>query len=106
MLLLFTNFESIYSLDRQLPFLKSLAKYHLLVVIFFEDTEMKEVLTQPAGTLKAVYVKAIAEKFVLDKKLIGKELQKNGIHSLLTTPEHLSVDTINKYLELKSRGLI
>jgi uncharacterized protein (DUF58 family) len=106
LLLLFTNFESIYSLDRQLPFLKNLAKYHLLVVIFFENTEMKEVLTQPAGTLKAVYVKAIAEKFALDKKLIAKELQKNGIHSLLTTPEHLSVDTINKYLELKSRGLI
>ncbi len=106
LLLLFTNFESIYSLDRQLPFLKSLAKYHLLVVIFFENTEMKEVLIQPAGTLKQVYVKAIAEKFSLDKKLIAKELQKNGIQSLLTTPENLSVDTINKYLELKSRGLI
>ncbi len=106
LLLLFTNFESIYSLERQLPFLKSLAKYHLLVVIFFENTEMKEVLNQPAGTLKRVYVKAIAEKFALDKKIIAKELQKNGIHSLLTTPEQLSVDTINKYLELKSRGLI
>ncbi len=106
LLLLFTNFESIYSLERQLPFLKNLAKYHLLVVIFFENTEMKEVLTQPTATLKDIYVKAIAEKFALDKKLIAKELQKNGIHSLLTTPEHLSVDTINKYLELKSRGLI
>ena len=48
----------------------------------------------------------MAEKFSLDKKIIAKELQKNGIHSLLTTPEQLSVDTINKYLELKSRGLI
>ncbi len=106
LLLLFTNFESIFSLERQLPFLKSLAKYHLLVVIFFENTEMKTVLTQPAGSLKEIYVKAIAQKFSLDKKLIAKELQKNGIHSLLTSPEQLTVDTINKYLELKSRGLI
>lgn len=106
LLLLFTNFESIFSLERQLPFLKSLAKYHLLVVIFFENTEMKEVLTQSAGSVKEIYVKAIAQKFTLDKKIISKELQKNGIHSLLTSPEHLTVDTINKYLELKSRGLI
>ena len=106
LLLLFTNFESIYGVERQLPFLKSLAKYHLLVVIFFQNTELNEVLTQPAGTLNQIYIKAIAEKFALDKKIIAKELQKNGIHSLLTTPEQLSVDTINKYLELKSRGLI
>jgi len=106
LLLLFTNFESIYSLHRQLPFLKRLAQQHLLVVIFFENTEMKSLLAKPAGNLKEVYYKAIAEKFSYDKKLIVKELAKHGIQSLLTSPENLTVNTINKYLELKSRGMI
>ncbi|MBA4054635.1 MAG: DUF58 domain-containing protein [Marivirga sp.] len=106
LLLLFTNFESIYGLQRQLPYLKSLANQHLLVVIFFENTEMKSLLERPADNLKEVYYKAIAEKFSYDKKLIVKELSRHGIQALLTPPEQLTVNTINKYLELKSRGMI
>ena len=46
------------------------------------------------------------EKFSYDKKLIVKELAKHGIQALLTSPEQLTINTINKYLELKSRGMI
>lgn len=106
LLLLFTNFESIYGLQRQLPYLKSLASQHLLVVIFFENTEMKSLLEDPARNLREIYYKAIAEKFTYDKKLIVKELARHGIQALLTTPAQLTVNTINKYLELKSRGMI
>ncbi len=106
LLLLFTNFESIYGLQRQLPYLKSLASQHLLVVIFFENTEMKTLLEDPARNLREIYYKAIAEKFTYDKKLIVKELARHGIQALLTTPAQLTVNTINKYLELKSRGMI
>jgi uncharacterized protein (DUF58 family) len=106
LLLLFTNFESIYALHRQLPYLKSLSNQHLLVVIFFENTEMRSLLEVPANNLKEIYHKAVAEKFSYDKKLIAKELTKQGIQALLTPPESLTVNTINKYLELKSRGMI
>lgn len=106
LLLLFTNFESIHGLHRQMPYLKSLSTQHLLVVIFFENTEMKALLENPVTELKDVYYKAVAEKFSYDKKLIVRELTKHGIQSLLTTPENLTINTINKYLELKSRGMI
>lgn len=106
LLLLFTNFESVYSLQRQLPYLQKLADQHLLVVIFFENSELTNVLDTPADTLKEIYHKAVAEKFSYDKKLIVKELNRHGIQAVLTAPEHLTVNTINKYLELKSRGMI
>jgi uncharacterized protein (DUF58 family) len=106
LLLLYTNFESIYALQRQLPYLKGLASQHLLVVIFFENTEMKSLLEKPAEDLREVYHKAIGEKLSYDKKLIVKELIKHGIQALLTAPENLTVNTINKYLELKARGFI
>lgn len=106
LLLLFTNFESIYALQRQLPYLKRLEDQHLLVVIFFENTEMHSLLSEPATDLKEVYYKAIAEKFSYDKKLIVKELASHGIQALLTPPHLLTVNTINKYLELKARGMI
>ncbi len=106
LLLLFTNFESIHSLQRQLPYLANLARMHLLVVIFFENTELKKAIEEPAETLKEIYYQAIAERFSFEKKLIVKELQKHGIQSILTTPEKLTINTINKYLELKARNLI
>lgn len=106
LLLLFTNFESMYGMLRQLSFIKGLAKQHLVVVIFFENTEMTDIISAPAEDLKEIYYKAIAEKFTHDKKLIAKELQKSGIQTILTPPEHLTVNTLNKYLELKARGMV
>ena len=103
LLVLFTNFESMESLQRELPALRKIAKYHLLLVIFFENTELKTVLEGKTRSLEDIYIKTIAEKFVFEKKLMVKELHKNGIPSILTTPEGLTVNTVNKYLELKTR---
>ncbi|OKL40405.1 DUF58 domain-containing protein [Pontibacter flavimaris] len=106
LLLLFTNFETLNSAQRQLPYLRALAKNHLLVVIFFENTELHSLLHQPAASTEEVYTKAIAQKFSHDKRQIVKELQVHGIHAILTPPKDLTANTINKYLELKARGLI
>jgi uncharacterized protein (DUF58 family) len=106
LLLLYTNFESMYALERQLPYFQALSKLHLLVVIFFENTEIKALAEKQASDLRSVYHKTIAEKFILEKKQVVKELRKHGIQAVLTSPKNLTVDTINKYLELKARGMI
>jgi uncharacterized protein (DUF58 family) len=106
LMLLYTNFESLSGMRRQLAYLRALSKDHLLVVIFFENTEMKQLIEEPAKKVRTVYAKTIAEKFVYEKRQIVMELKKYGIHTILTTPENLTVNSINKYLELKSRGLI
>ncbi len=103
LLILFTNFESMESLQRELPALKKIAKYHLLLVVFFQNTELKSLLEGKTNSLEEIYIKTIAEKFVFEKKLMVKELHKHGIPSILTTPEGLTVNTVNKYLELKTR---
>ncbi|MDP9078195.1 MAG: DUF58 domain-containing protein [Bacteroidota bacterium] len=102
----FTNYESMSALQRQLPFLKRIAKFHLLLVVFFENTELKKVSEQPADDVEGIYIKTIAEKFAYDKKLIAKELLKYNIQSILTTPQNLTINTVNRYLELKARQKI
>ncbi|WP_143307771.1 DUF58 domain-containing protein [Chitinophaga vietnamensis] len=106
LLILFTNFESMSGLQRQLPFLRRLARYHLLLVVFFENTELKKVTETTARDVEGIYKQTIAQKFAYDKKLIVKELAKYGIMSLLTPPENLTLNVVNKYLELKARMLI
>ena len=106
LLLLYTNFETLDALHRQLPYLQAIAKTHLLVVIFFENTELKAFLETKATTTHQIFEKTIAEKFIYEKKMIVNELHKYGIQTILTAPENLTVNTINKYLEIKARGLL
>ena len=106
LLLLYTNFETLDALHRQLPYLQAIAKHHVLVVIFFENTELDKLTQKESRNTFEIFEKTIAEKFVYEKKLIINELQKHGIQSILTPPEDLTLNTINKYLEIKARGLI
>ncbi len=106
LMLIFTNFDSLSAMHRQLPYLRRLNKDHLLVVIFFENTELQELILAPANTTEEVYLKTVAEKFAFEKRQIVRELNLHGIQSILTAPENLTVNTLNKYLELKARGVI
>nr|WP_315132811.1 DUF58 domain-containing protein [uncultured Flavobacterium sp.] len=106
LIILYTNFETMEGLHRQLPYLKGIAKNHLLVVVFFNNTELNEIIIKKTETIQEVYDKVIAEKFAFEKRLIVNELKKYGIYSVLTQPENLTLDTINKYLEIKARGIL
>lgn len=106
LLILFTNFESLESLQRDLPALKRMAKYHLLMVVFFENTELKTLVERKVATTEDIYIKTIAKKFQHEKKLMAKELQQNGIIAVLSTPQNLTIKALNKYLELKNRQSI
>jgi uncharacterized protein (DUF58 family) len=106
LIILFTNFESLTGMQRQMQYLKRIAKYHLLLVVFFENTELKQVSEQGVEDIEDLYVKTIAGKYMHEKQLIVKELQNAGILSILTAPENVTVNTINKYIEIKTRQAI
>ncbi|HEX6181579.1 MAG TPA: DUF58 domain-containing protein, partial [Chitinophagaceae bacterium] len=106
LVILFTNFESMSGLERQLPYIRSIAQHHLVLVVFFENTELKQLTESNVTNIEELYIKTIGEKFAYEKRLIVKELQKHGILTILTTPQKLTIDTVNKYLELKARRAI
>ena len=106
LLVLYTNFSSIGSMNRQLAYLQRLNRQHRLLVVFFEDADLKAYIESPARDTEDYYRHVIAEKFAFEKRLIVSTLKQHGIYSLLTTPENLSIDVINKYLEMKSRQLL
>lgn len=106
LLILYTNFSGMGSMNRQLPYLQQLNRQHRLLVVFFEDTDLKAYIEEPAKDTEGYYRHVIAEKFIFEKRLIVSTLKQHGIYSLLTTPGNLSVNVINKYLEMKSRHLL
>jgi uncharacterized protein (DUF58 family) len=106
LVLLFTNFETLDALNRQMKYLRGIAKSHLLVVVFFKNSELQTLIHKNPESMQEIYDEVIAEKFEFEKKLIIQELRKYGIYSVYTLPENLNVDVINKYLEIKARGIL
>lgn len=106
LVLLFTNFETLDAVNRQMKYLRGIAKYHLLVVIFFKNSELQKLIHTNPESIQEVYDEIIAEKFEFEKKLIIQELRKYGIYTVYTLPENLNLEVINKYLEIKARGIL
>ena len=102
LLILFTNFMGLVSLQRQLPFLLQIARRHRLLVVFFDDVELQQFVDSPATTAEEHCQHEVAEKFVAEKQLVSATLRQYGILSLLTSPQELTVDVINRYLAIRS----
>jgi uncharacterized protein (DUF58 family) len=104
LLLVFTNFDSVPAMQRQLLYLSLMAKRHTVLVVFFENAELQALSkTQPANKEEA-YETVIAENLEYEKMLIVQKLRQHNILSLLTHPNDLTVNVLNKYLDIKARG--
>lgn len=106
LIILYTNFETVNGMRRQIKYLSRLAKDHLVLVAFFLNSEFNEILETPPKDMEEIFRKGMAEKLSNDKYLIVKELNRYGIYTILSKPENLTINSINKYLEFKARGLI
>jgi len=106
LLFLFSNFDTSYALERVLPVLRKINRHHLLVVILFVNAEMENFYELPAQNVGDIYDHTIARKIAFEKKQVIHQLQHHAIQVIYTKPEELTLNTLNKYLELKSRGMI
>lgn len=106
LMIIYTTFDSMVSMERQLPYLRKLSIKHVVLVVFFKDRELNEMIARKPNTTLDYFEHVTAEKFDFEKKLITKSLQRHGIYSILTEPQNLTVNVINKYLEMKARQII
>ncbi len=106
LLLMFTNFESYSGFERRLPYFKAMSKKHLLVVIFFKNTELTDLVNDTPNELRDIYHQTYGEQILYEKQLIINKLKSLGILTIYTEPDNLTINTINKYLEVKSRGIL
>lgn len=106
LLFLFANFDTQSALERVLPVLRKMNKIHLLVLIVFENTELESYKSEEAEDALDIYNHTVADKLIQQKRTVLMLLKQYGIQVIYTKPQNLSISTINKYIELKSRGYI
>ena len=79
---------------------------HLLVVVVFENEEISRLAATDPANLEEIYIQTAARRYVTTKMQLVNTLRQQGIQAIYTVPENLSTSTVNKYLELKSRGMV
>ncbi len=104
LVLLFTNIDTVAGLERQLPYLRQIARNHRLCVVLFENTGIRDLLAARSERLEDVYVKAVAEGLALETREVARTLERHGIGALVTRPESVTSDAVNRYLQIRSRG--
>ena len=105
LLIIYTNFFGQNALQRQLAYLKQLNNNHVVLVVFFEDAELEEYSKEPSRDMQDYYCHAIARNVAYEKQSVVATLRQHGIYALLTKPENLTVNVINRYLEMKAAHL-
>ncbi|MBR1548768.1 MAG: DUF58 domain-containing protein [Prevotella sp.] len=106
LLIVYTNFIGMVALRRQLPFLQQLGRRHRLLLVFFEDAELQAFAATPPADAEERCQHQMAQRYIHEKQLMATTLRHSGIYALLTAPERLTADVINRYLEMKSQGLL
>lgn len=106
LLMLFTNFENPFTLKRALPYLHQLNKRNILLVIMFQNEELNNLSSLPPTNAEKLYSGLVAGKMVSEKQKMQKQLNAIGIQTILTLPQDLSFQVINKYLAMKAKGIL
>ncbi len=104
-LILFTNFENLQDFERNAKYLKAINQRHLLVVVFFRNSEIISLSKRKTTNRDEIYLKTFAQRNILEKETIVNSLKQMGVQSILTNPQDLSVNVINKYLEIKAKRM-
>ena len=60
---IYTTFDSMMSMERQLLYLKNMSSKHVVLVVFFVDSELESYIEEQPEDLEGVYSHVIAETF-------------------------------------------
>lgn len=83
-----------------------LAARHLVLVVAMADPELVAALRQPVASSPQVYEWAAAEELMGARRRAFETLQRGGVQCLDVESGRLSPTLVERYLELKERGLL
>lgn len=106
MLAIFTDLIDMHQGEELLQILRAIRGKHLPVCMTFRDTNVEKLARTWAPNLRSVFTQAMALDLARQRTQVLRDLTQQGAHVLDSLPEELSVQSVNKYLELKGRQLL
>lgn len=86
--------------------IKTIARKHIPLVISIKDPGLNALAEGPIKRTEDLFTRAAAISVLEERERVKKTFEKAGIYALDVEPDKLSLQVINKYLDMKSKLLI
>lgn len=87
-----------------IPSIRALRRRHLVLLASLQERAILDALGKPVRGFEDAVRIAATHHYQADRRRAIEQLHAQGIDSLDVTPESLSVELVNRYLEIKSGG--
>jgi uncharacterized protein (DUF58 family) len=106
LVVLYTDLSTGSDLDELVTAMASLYPRHLPLVVTMNDPGVLALSRQAPTNAAAVYERAIAEQLMDERRLVLNRLEQRGVLTIDVPAHQLNAAVINRYLQLKARGLL
>ncbi len=106
LVILFTDFVDTITAELLLESVQRLTQRHAIVFVTLKDSYLQQTVDATPNSFNDVARAVIAQDFLHDRSVVFERLARMGVHCLDVPNRALSVRLINRYLQIKQRGLI
>jgi uncharacterized protein (DUF58 family) len=106
LVVLFTDLSGSRAADALLQQVPRLAPRHVPMVVTIRDPALDQEARQTPDHSDAVYQRAVAEQMLDERRLLLDNLSRRGVLTLDVAAERLTMEVVNRYLEIKARVLV
>jgi uncharacterized protein (DUF58 family) len=106
LVVLFTDFVDTITAELLLESVQRLTKRHAIIFVTLKDSYLRQTADAAPNTFAAVARSVIAHDFLQERGVVFERLARMGVHCLDVPNRGLSARLINRYLQIKQRGLI
>jgi uncharacterized protein (DUF58 family) len=104
LVVLFTDVPDPDSSARVLRYVTLLTRRHLVLCAALSDYELYDIAARTPSQPRELYERTVATSLLADRHRAISELRKRGAIAFDATPANLSVEVLNRYLEIKARA--
>ncbi len=105
LVVLFTDLQDEAHSRPLVDYTRLLMPRHLPLCVTLSDTALSDLRAHVPTTRDALFERAVATELLREREILKGELLRLGAHVIDRTPDALSIDTINAYVDLKRRRL-
>jgi len=106
MVVLLTDFVDTITAELMVENLARLSRKHVVVFVTLRDPDVDRIVAQPPASLDSLHRSVVASDFRRERAVVLERLRQLGIWCIDVAPEKVSIDLLNRYLDIKRRELI
>ncbi|MBS2030532.1 MAG: DUF58 domain-containing protein [Deltaproteobacteria bacterium] len=86
--------------------MRRLARRHVPLCVALRDPSLEQILQTRPAEPDLAFQQAVAVEVLEERERLRALVQQEGVQLVDTTPRTLTIDTVNRYLEIKRRGTL